>query len=186
MRNLASIIGPHIAGDLYRDQATLVDEACDENEEGVRRVAAAVTADPNVTNPTAVFLSRIKRGAHKQPSRVQQRRGASALSALDRAELAYHAKIAQYNEHGVLGDQPGQWSQAAAIAYAIDYTRGATDETEDALRERLGLPRYQPAEHPPLTWSDVLKTLAAGKTQPRPANQPAFDSADDIIELAGD
>lgn len=182
MTDLSSIIGPQLAGDLYRHQATDVEAACIENEAGVRRIAAQVLADRTVTNPTAAFLSRLKRGQHRQAPRPAANTAASKLSALERAELAYHAKIAHLNEHGALGNG---WSQADAIAYAIDYTKGATDETEAALRERLGLPAYisSPA---PINWEGILKTLAGGDTKPRPASEPAGLSDETTSDLLDD
>lgn len=155
MTDLASIIGPQLAGDLYRHQATDVEAACIENEAGVRRIAAQVLADRTVTSPTAAFLSRLKRGQHRQQARPAARAASASLTALDRAELAYHAKIAHLNEHAALDTQ----SQDTAIAYAIDHTRGATDQTETALRDRLHLPPITPGT-PPEGWTSVLRSLA--------------------------
>lgn len=145
MTDLASIIGPDLANDLYYAQTIDVEAAILENEPGVRRIAIAVQNDPSLASPTAVFLSRLKRGQHRQPSRTTQRHAANDLSVLERAEASYHRKLAHLNEHGALNNG---WTQEDAIAYAIDYTKGANQDTETALRERVGLPPYVTAPAP--------------------------------------
>jgi hypothetical protein len=153
MTDLASIIGAELAADLYYQQACDVEAAILENEPGVRRIALAVQNDASLASPTAVFLSRLKRGQHRKPSRAQ-RATASSGSVVDHAEDAYHHKLASLAEHDALTDT----SSDDAIAYAIDYTKGATHDTETALRQRLNLAAYatQPTT---ATWGDVMQTM---------------------------
>lgn len=188
-RTLVDIIGPTIATDLTPSQETLVWDAIAENEPGVERCAQQVMANPNTRRPTPTFLSAIKRRQHLAET---NQRTAAKLSLLDFAERRYHAKIAAFNQHGVLGENddpdPRKWSQNDAIAYAVDYTiidlkQGDPEELEDALRTRLGLPLATRMVVTPPNWNDVLKTLAAGKTQPRPASRSiSAETADEILE----
>jgi hypothetical protein len=150
--DLAAIIGPDLAGDLYVHQAAEVEAAVIENADGVRRLAAQLTADHSITSPVAVLLSRIRKGQHRRYTPPAQR---STTSALDRAEGAYHRKLAHYAEHHALHE----YDQEAALDFALTHTTGLTMEAEPELRQRLGLtPRPERAPEPPLTWSKLMAT----------------------------
>lgn len=154
-RTLEDIVGLTIASDLTPSQAQLVWDAITENEPGVERCAQRVMANPNTRRPAPTLLSAIKRRQHlARPA--SERNSATRMTTLDKAERLYHAKIAHLNEHGALGNG---WTQEDAIAYAIDYTEGANDITEAALRERLGVPPHRSVQAPPEALAAIRKLL---------------------------
>lgn len=153
MRSIEDIVGLTIATDLTPSQRQLVQAAAAENETGVERLAQRIMANPNTRSPVPTFLSAIKRRQHiARPA--GERSSATRLSALEKAERLYHAKIAHLNEHGAL-DQG--WNQNSAIAYAVDYTDSATDITEAALRDQIGVPYA--ASPPPVATFKALHVL---------------------------
>lgn len=163
MTTLDTIIGPRIAGDLTTTQTSIVWNHIHQNEPGVRRVAAQILANPSTRNPTPVLLAALKRGQHLTNPRTEHR-NLEQRSILDQAEALYHRKLAHLNEHGALAPE-GEWTTEDALAYAIDYTKGATSELDNQLRERVGLPPYEPVPAPE-AWTQILTRLAQAKTEP--------------------
>lgn len=181
---LEAVVGSLIADDLAPSQVALVERAITQNEAGVRRIAQYATQNSTIRKPALYLLDRIKHDKHLADPDADRSK-ASNISLLDFAERRYVAKIRAFDQHNAW-DQG--WTIDDAVAYAVDYTiidlkRGNTDELEDALRDRLGLPPIKRRTGPPVTpptWSDVLKTIAAGKQQPRPASRTL--DADELLE----